>query len=101
MSFHSVVAGQLSGSNSQALAAILSQLTTLSNRIAAIESKDSPRKADILVTREAAPRVSSQFKKRPASTVDFSDKSHSKQPMEENPSTSSSVDSRSSIPTKE
>ena len=55
MSSHSVVAGQSSGSNSQALAAILSQLTTLSNIIAAIESKDSPREADILVSREATP----------------------------------------------
>ena len=33
MSSHSVVAGQSSGSNSQAVAAILSQLTTLTNRI--------------------------------------------------------------------
>ena len=32
MSSHSVVAGQTSGSNSQVLAAILSQLTTLTNR---------------------------------------------------------------------
>ena len=100
MSSHSVVAGQMSGSNSQALAAILSQLSTLSNRIAAIESKDSPREADILVSREAAPRVSSRCKKRTASTVDFSDESHSKQPMEENPSTSSAVDNQSFIPTK-
>ena len=97
MSSHSVVAGQSLGSSSQALAAILSQLTTLSNRIAAIESKDSPREADILVSREATPRMSSQCKKR---TVDFSDESHSKQPTEENPSTSSPVDKRSSIPTK-
>ena len=85
MSSHSVVTGQ-------ALAAILSQLTTLSNRIAAIESKDSPIEADISVSREAEPRVSSQCKKRTASTVDFS-----KQPTEENPSTSSAVDNRSSI----
>ena len=42
MSSHSVVAGQSSGSNSQALATILSQLTTLLNRIAATESMDSP-----------------------------------------------------------
>ena len=60
MSSHSVVAGQSSGSNNQALAAILSQLTTLSNRIAAIERKDSPKEADILVSREATARVSSQ-----------------------------------------
>ena len=70
----------MSGSNSQALAAISSQLTTLSIRIAAIESKDSPSEADILVSRQAAPRVSSQCKKRTASTVDFSNESHSKQP---------------------
>ena len=51
MPSHSVVAGQSSGSNNQALAAILSQLTTLSNRIAATESKDSPKEADTLVSR--------------------------------------------------
>ena len=67
MSSHSVVLGQSSGSNNQALAAILSQLTTLSNRIAAIESKDSPREADILFSREATARVSSQCKKRSVS----------------------------------
>ena len=78
-SSHSVVPGQLSGSNNQALAAILSQLTTLSNRIAVIKSKDSPGEADILVSREAAARVSSQCKNRSASSVDFSDESHSKQ----------------------
>ena len=100
MSSHSVVTGQTSGSTSQALAVILSQLTTLSNRIAAIESKDSPREAGILVSREVVPKVSSQCKKRTASTVDFSNESHSKQPTEENPSTSSAVDNRSSIPTK-
>ena len=38
LSSHSIVTGLSSGSNCQALAAILSQLTTLSNRIAAIES---------------------------------------------------------------
>ena len=50
MSSHSVVAGQSSGSNSQV--AILSQLATLSNRIAAIENKDSPAGADSLVFRK-------------------------------------------------
>ena len=83
-----------------ALAAILSQLTTLSNRIAVIEIKDSPREADILVSREATPRVSSQCKKRTASSVDFSDDSHSNQSTEENPSRSLSVDNQSSIPNK-
>ena len=82
------------------MAAILSQLTTLSNRIAMIESKDSPKEADILVSREATPRVSSQCKKRTVSSVDFSDDSHSKQSMEENPYMTSSVDNRSSIPRK-
>ena len=53
-----------------------------------------------MVTREAAARVSSQYEKRIASIVDFSDESHSKQPTEENPSTSTSVDNQSSIPTK-
>ena len=47
MSSHFVVAGQKSGSNSKALAAILSQLTTLLNRIAVIEGNDSPIEADI------------------------------------------------------
>ena len=100
MSSHSVVACQSSGSSNQALAAILSQLTTLLDRIAAIESKDSPREADILVSREAAGRVSSQCKKRSASSVDFSDKLHTKQPSEENPSTSAAVDNRVCISTK-
>ena len=99
-SSHSVVAGQSSHADSQALAAILSQLTTLSNRIAAIEIKDYPREADILVSREATSRVSSQWKKRTASSVDFSNDSHSKQSMEENPSMSSSVGNQSSIPNK-
>ena len=92
MSSHSVVTGQTSGSNSQALAAILSQLTTLSNRIAAIENKDSPAEADILVSNEAAGRASSQCKKRSTSTIQVSE--------EENPSTSTAIDNRFSIPTK-
>ena len=100
MSSHSVVAGQSSGSNSQALAAILSQLTTLTNRITAIENKDSPAEADILVSREATGRTSSQCKKRSTSTALSSEEAHSKRPVEENPSTSGTVDSRVSIPAK-
>ena len=100
VSSHSVVAGQSSGSNNQALAAILPQLTTLLNRIAAIESKDSPTEADILVSREAAGRTSSQCKKRSTPSVGFSEDVHSKQPAEENPSTSAAVASRVSISTK-
>ena len=51
---------------------ILSQLTTLSNRIAAISSKDSPIGADILVSREAAPGRVPNAKKRSAAMEDFS-----------------------------
>ena len=96
MSSHSVVAGQSSGSNSKALAAILSQLTTLTNRITAIENKDSPAEADILVSREATGRTSSQCKRRSTSTALSSEEAHSKRPAEENPS--ATVDSRVSIP---
>ena len=78
MSSHSVVTGQSSGSNSQALAAILSQLTTLTNRITAIENKDSPAEADILVSREATGRTSSQCKRRSTSTAISSEEAHSK-----------------------
>ena len=99
MSSHSVVAGQTSGSNSQALAAILSQLTTLTNRIAAIESKDSPVEADILVANEAVGRASSQCKKRSTSSTQSSEEIHSKRHAEENPSTSV-IDNRFSIPSK-
>ena len=53
-----------------------------------------------MVSREATARVSFQCKKRSASSVDFFDKIHSKQPSEENPSTSVTVDNRASIPTK-
>ena len=67
---------------------ILSQLAPLSNRIAAIESKDSPKEADILVSREATARVSSQCKKRSASSVDFSYEIHA------------AVNNRASISTK-
>ena len=99
MSSHSVVAGQTSGSNSQALAAILSQLTTLTNRIAAIESKDSPVEADILVANEAVGRASSQCKKRSTSSTQSFEEIHSKRHAEENPSTSV-IDNRFSIPSK-
>ena len=99
MSSHSVVAGHTSGSNSQALAAILSQLTTLTNRIAAIESKDSPVEADILVANEAVGRASSQCKKRSTSSTQSSEEIHSKRHAEENPSTSV-IDNRFSIPSK-
>ena len=98
MSSHSVVTGQSSGSNSQALAAILSQLTTLTNRITAIENKDSPAEADILVSREATGRTSSQCKRRSTSTAISSKEAHSKRPAEENPS--ATVDSPVSIPAK-
>ena len=100
MSSHTVVAGQTSGSNSQELAAILSPLTTLSNRIAAIENKDSPAEADILVSKEATGRASSQCKKRSMPTIQVSEEVHSKRPAEENPSTSTAIDNRFSIPTK-
>ena len=99
ISSQSVVAGQTSGSNSQALAAILSQLTTLTNRIAAIESKDSPVEADILVANEAVGRASSQCKKRSTSSTQSSEEIHSKRHAEENPTTSV-IDNRFSIPTK-
>ena len=78
MSSHSVVAGQSSGSNSQALAVILSQLTTLTNRITAIENKDSPAEADILVSREATGRMSSQCKRRSTSIALSPEEAHSK-----------------------
>ena len=55
MSSHSVVAGQSSGSDvARCWQRSSHQLTTLSNRIAAIENKDSPAEVDILVSREAA-----------------------------------------------
>ena len=94
------IAGQTSGSNSQTLAAILSQLTTLTNRISAIENKDSPAEADMLVARESTGRTSSQCKRRSTSTTLSSEESYSKRLAEENPSTSANVDSRVSIPTK-
>ena len=53
-----------------------------------------------MVSREATGRVSSQCKKRSASSVDFSDELHSKQSSEENPSTSAAVDNQVSISTK-
>ena len=81
------------------MAAILSQLTTLTNRIAAIENKDSPVEADILVANEAVGRASSQCKKRSTSSTQSSEEIHSKRHAEENPSTSV-IDNRFSIPSK-
>ena len=55
---------------------------------------------DILVSREATGRTSSQCKRRSTSTALSSEEAHSKRPAEENPSTSATVDSRVSIPAK-
>ena len=52
---------QSSTSNNQALAAILSQLTFISNRLSAVEKRDSPMQADIV---EASPRGSSDYREK-------------------------------------
>ena len=72
---------------------ILSQLISLSNRLLAIENKDSPVAAGILYH-------SSQCKKRIASMVYFSKEGHPTCSMEQITCMTSSNENRSSIPPK-
>ena len=74
---------QSSTSNNQALAAILSQLTSISNRLSAVEKKDSPMQADIV---EASPRGSSDCREKTISSENTSVEVQSKRSAEENPS---------------
>ena len=84
---------QSSTSNNQALAAILSQLTSISNRLSAVEKRDSPMQADIS---EASLRGSSDCREKTISSENASVEVQSKRSAEENPCN----DNRVSVPTK-
>ena len=85
-----------SNSNNQALAAILSQLTSISNRLSAVEKRDSPMQADMMVSMDTSPRGSSDCREKTISSKNASVEVQSKRSAEENPCN----DNRVSVPTK-
>ena len=87
-------------SNNQALVAILPQLTSISNRLSVVEKRDSPMQADMTVSMDASPRVSSECRKRTISSENTSVEIQSKCSEEENKCNTSSNDNRISVPPK-
>ena len=90
----------LSSSNNQALAAILSQLTSISNRLSAVEKRDSPMQADMTVSMDASTRGSSDCRKRTISSENTSVEIQSKCSAEETPCSMQTSDNRVSVPPK-
>ena len=87
-------------SNNQALAAILSQLTSISNRLSVVEKRDSPMQADMIVSVDSSPRGSSECRKGTISSENTSVKIQCKRSVEENTCNTSSNDNRVSVPPK-
>ena len=90
----------LSVSNNRALAAILSQLRSISNRLSVVEKRDSPMQADMTVSMDSSPRGSSECRKRTISSDNTSVEIQSKCSVEENTCNTSSNDNRVSVPPK-
>ena len=89
-----------SSSNNQALAAILSQLTSISNRLSAVEKRDSPMQADMTVSMDASTRGSSDCRKRTISSENTFVEIQSKRSAEETPCSTQTSDNRVSVPPK-
>ena len=89
-----------SSSNNQALAAILSQLTSISNRLSAVEKWDSPMQADMTVSMDASPRGSSDCRKRTISSENTFVEIQSNRSAEETPCSMQTSDNRVSVPHK-
>ena len=89
-----------SSSNNQALAAILSQLTSISNRLSVVENRDSPVQADMTVPMDANPRGSYDCRKRTISSENTFIKIQSKRSAEENPCSTQTSDNQVSVPPK-
>ena len=96
----SVNVANSSSSNNQALAAILSQLTSISNRLSAVEKRDSPMQADMTVSMDASPRGSSDCRKRTISSENTSVEIQSKRSAEETPCSTQTSENRVSVPPK-
>ena len=88
---------QSSSSQNQALAAILSQLTSISNRLSAVEKRDSPMQADMIVSMDASPRGSSDCRKKTISSENSSVEIQSKRSAEENLCNTQNSDNRVSV----
>ena len=91
---------QSSSSQNQALAATLSQLTSISNRLSAVEKRDSPMQADMMVSMDSSPRGSSDCRKKTISSENTSVEVQSKRSVEENPCNTQTSDNRVSVPPK-
>ena len=89
-----------SSSQNQALAAILSQLTSISHRLSAVEKRDSPMQADMIVSMDASPRGSSDCRKKTISWENTSVEIQSKHSAEETPCNTQTSDNQVSVPPK-
>ena len=94
------IVAQSSSSQNQALVAILSQLISILNRLSAVEKRDSPMQADMIVSMDASPRGSSDFRKKTISSENTSVEIHSKRSTEESPCNTQTSDNRVSVPPK-